>query len=206
MRLSHGLAGLGTALVTVATASAHPSGHVSPTESFAAGFAHPLLGFDHLLAMFTVGLLAVQRGGKAIWTYPLAFVGAMVTGCLLPMLPAIITESGIVLSMVGLGFFVVLSAVRAQNESGKRDAILLPVHIFGIFLFGLFHGHAHGTEMPAAFAFTTYGIGFTLATALLHASGIAIGSLLLISHRAPFAFRALGTLVMAIGFLTLINN
>jgi urease accessory protein len=152
-------------LLTGAGASAH----VIPGDvhGFGSGFAHPLLGFDHILAMVAVGLWAAQLGGRARWLVPASFVGVMALGGALAMagLRVPFTEEGIMLSLLVFG---VLIAVAARFPLAASMAI--------VGLFAFFHGHSHGTEMPANAVGYAYGAGFVLATALLHAMGVAIGS------------------------------
>ncbi|TIU96016.1 MAG: HupE/UreJ family protein, partial [Mesorhizobium sp.] len=112
---------------------------VGTTSSFTAGFMHPLSGLDHMTVMIAVGLWAAMKGSKAVWAWPLAFVGVMVAGAALGMLqvPVPFVEPGILASVVALGLLVAL-AVDLPVSAG--------VAIIG--LFALFHGHAHGTEVP----------------------------------------------------------
>lgn len=149
-------------LLAAMPASAHTLG--ASGAGFAAGFAHPAGGLDHLLAMVAVGLWAAQSGGRALWTVPAAFMGAMLLGGAMGLagvaLPGI--ELGIGASVMVLGLLVAL-AVRAPAA--------LSMAVVGVF--ALFHGHAHGAEMPEAAAPVLYALGFFLATGLLHASGLA---------------------------------
>jgi len=144
-------------------AQAHP-GHGA--AGFTHGLIHPLGGLDHLLAMFAVGLWAAQRGGRALWALPAAFLGVMTLGGALGMAHAQIpfVEQGILLSVLVLGVLIA-AAVRLPLALGMA--------IVG--LFALCHGLAHGAEMPANAAGVAYAAGFVLATALLHACGIAAG-------------------------------
>ena len=146
--------------------TAHPGlpGH---THGFANGFVHPLSGLDHLLAMTAVGLWAAQRGGRALWAVPLAFVSVMTLGGMLGMaglgqFPLI--DQAIAASVLTMGIFVA-TAVRLQ--------LFTSTVIIG--LFALFHGYAHGAEMPATASGLLYGLGFVLATATLHLCGITFG-------------------------------
>jgi urease accessory protein len=153
-----------TALMLVPVlAQAHP-GHAG--AGFVHGFAHPLSGLDHLLAMFAVGLWATQLGGRALWAVPSAFIGVMVLGGALGMAHAQIPfiEQGILLSVLVLGVLIA-AAVRLPLAASMT--------IVG--LFALCHGLAHGAEMPDNSAGFSYAAGFVLTTALLHASGIAAG-------------------------------
>lgn len=148
------------------TASAHTGVHGTLT-GFAGGLAHPLLGLDHLLAMIAVGLWAAQQGGRALWAVPAAFVGAMGAGGMLAWsgvtLPQV--ETALALSVLVLGLLV---------ATQRRWAVAPGMAIAAVF--ALFHGFAHGLEMPQAASPALYGLGFTLATVLLHGAGIA-GSL-----------------------------
>ena len=129
------------------------------------GFSHPLLGLDHVCAMVAVGLWAAQCGGRSLWLVPLTFVMVMACGASLGMAGIFIPfiEEGILLSILVLGVLLVISAPLP---------LLASVLIVG--LFAIFHGHAHGTEMSQTFSGYSYGAGFLIATATLHAVGIFI--------------------------------
>ncbi|MFZ4533038.1 MAG: HupE/UreJ family protein [Alsobacter sp.] len=164
-------------------------------HGFAAGFAHPLGGADHLLAMVAVGLWAGLVGGRAAWAWPLAFVvmmtGAAAAGVAGVALP--LTEIGIALSVVVLGAAIALG-LRAPVGVG---AALCAV-------FAVFHGHAHGAEMPADAAGLAYGAGFIVATTLLHAAGVALAFGL--ARLAPrLAVRTAGAAVAAGGVALLVG-
>lgn len=176
-----------TALVLApALANAHP-GHDATT--FSSGIAHPLNGFDHLLAMVAVGIWAVQQGGRALWAIPGAFVGSMVLGGALGMsgMPVPFIEQGILASIFVLG---VLIAAAARFSVAQSAAL--------VGLFALFHGFAHGAEAPASGSGFAYVGGFALATALLHLCGIGGG--LAIRELAQSAWiRVAGVAVIAAG-------
>jgi urease accessory protein len=161
---------------------------VGATSSFAAGFAHPLSGLDHMTVMIAVGLWAALKGGKAIWAWPLAFVGVMLVGGALGMLhvPLPFVEPAILASVVALGLLLGL-AVDLPVASG--------VAIIG--LFALFHGHAHGTEVPENVGGLEYIAGFAVTTALLHGVGIAAGLGLGLRFRS--LVRAAGAACAAVG-------
>jgi len=144
-------------------ALAHP-GH--DAGGFAHGVMHPLAGLDHLLAMVAVGLYAALLGGRALWLVPASFIGVMAIGGTLGAAgyPLPYVETGIALSVIVLGVAV---ALRANLPTLSAMALAG--------LFAIFHGHAHGAEMPADAAAVSYATGFMLATALLHGAGIAIG-------------------------------
>lgn len=173
--------------LTPALAQAHP-GH-GDIRGFTGGFSHPLSGLDHILAMVAVGLWAAQLGGRALWAVPASFVGFMVVGGALGMagvhLPMV--ETGILVSILVLGLLIA-AAVRLPAVAGMG--------IVG--LFALFHGHAHGTELPAAATGVLYACGFIVATALLHACGIALGLLAQKKLPAP-AIRWAGAAIVVAG-------
>lgn len=148
-------------LLFAGTASAHPGDHA--VTGFASGLAHPFMGLDHLFAMFAIGLWAAQQGGRALWAVPAAFVGAMLaggglagSGIALPQL-----EIGIAASVLVLGLLI---AARRQWTLTAGMALAAG--------FALFHGHAHGLEMPLAASPMPYALGFVLATVILHGAGI----------------------------------
>jgi urease accessory protein len=148
-------------LLAPAVAFAHP-GHGT---GLIAGIAHPLTGMDHLLAMIAVGLWAAQQKGAARWALPCTFVGTMLIGGVLGFeglqLPAL--ESGIAASVLALGLAVALAV---------RPPLVLAVTATA--LFALFHGVAHGLELPAMSSPWTYAAGFVAATAALHAAGYGL--------------------------------
>jgi len=146
------------------TASAHVG--VGDAHGFVHGFSHPLCGIDHVLAMIAVGLLGAQLGGRAVWSLPLTFVAVMA-------LAGIAGMAGIKLPFVEIGIglsVVVLSLATAFQLSMPTLAA-----VFLVGSFAIFHGHAHGTEMPETVSGFAYGLGFVCATALLHAVGIGVG-------------------------------
>ncbi|HVM61747.1 MAG TPA: HupE/UreJ family protein [Verrucomicrobiae bacterium] len=150
--------------------SAGAYAHVIPGDvhGFGSGFAHPFSGLDHILAMTAVGLWAAQLGGRARWLVPLSFVGVMALGGALAMagLRMPFTEEGILLSILVLGILIAVAA---------RFPVAVSMVIVGLLAF--FHGHSHGTEMPANALGYVYGAGFMLATAALHATGIGLAYL-----------------------------
>lgn len=156
------LIGAAALLLMPALAFAHP-GHGD--NGLVAGISHPLGGLDHLLAMLAVGLWAAQQQGAARWALPCTFVGTMLIGGLLGFeglnLPAL--ESGIAASVLALGLAVAL-AIRPP----------LAVAVAATALFALFHGVAHGLELPDMSSPWAYAAGFVAATAALHAAGYAV--------------------------------
>jgi urease accessory protein len=157
-------------LVTVAlllapsVAFAHP-GH-GEGGSLLAGFIHPFSGIDHLLAMTAVGLFAAHLGGRALWAVPATFVAMMALGGVFGAAGVSLpfAETAIALSVLVFGFVIF---------SGMTPPVLAAMALVGIF--AIFHGHAHGTEMPFGGSGVVYGIGFMVATTLLHGFGITLG-------------------------------
>ena len=168
-------------------AQAHPGHDVS---GLAAGITHPLMGMDHLLAMVAVGLCGAKLGGAARWLLPLLFVAVMLAGGTLAMagvhLPGV--ELGIVGSVIVLGALLVV----AQRGHTAPVALLVAG-------FSLFHGYAHGAEMPAAAGALSYALGFALATAALHAGGLFGGLWLQERKAARVIMGSLGALISLAG-------
>jgi urease accessory protein len=157
--------------------------------SFASGFAHPWTGLDHMLALLAVGLWAGLNGGRALWAWPAAFVGAMLAGGALGIAGVFVplAEPGILASVVVLGLLV-LTAARLPLALGAGLIILCAI----------LHGHAHGAELPDGAAAGAYMAGLALATALLHAIGIGIASVGR-DRLGTLLVRAAGATVAAIG-------
>ncbi|MGV1914810.1 HupE/UreJ family protein [uncultured Agrobacterium sp.] len=168
--------------------------HLNPEEhgSFMAGVSHPLFGADHILAMVAVGLWASQIAmsedrKQALWAVPAAFVSTMAVGFFLAVygvgLPFV--EPAILASVIGLGLLVAMAA---------KVPTIAAAAIVGVF--ALFHGHAHGGELGTAGALQ-FGIGFMIATALLHLAGVALG--LGVSRFGSVAARIAGGLTALAG-------
>jgi urease accessory protein len=143
-----------------------------------AGLRHPVSGLDHVLAMIAVGLWGAQLGPPAIWLLPVTFPMVMAFGGFLGLLGVALpgVEIGIALSAVLLG---------AMVASEGRPRLAAAAALVGCF--AVFHGHAHGTELPSGQSALAYSIGFVVATGCLHAAGIAIG----LVHRWPAGRTAL---------------
>lgn len=162
-------------------------------EGLLAGLQHPVSGLDHVLAMVSVGLWGAQLGAPALWILPVTFPMVMALGGMLGLIgvPLPSVEAGIALSGIILGL-AVLSEWRPP----------LPAAAGIVGFFAIFHGHAHGTELPAGASGLLYSIGFVVATGTLHAIGIGIG----VIHRwswGRLALRAAGALVAGAGALFL---
>jgi urease accessory protein len=177
----------GVALLLSNPAAAHmgtglPGGFVS-------GFRHPFSGIDHLLAMISVGLWGAFLGRPLIYALPVVFPAMMVVGAILGMfvVPLPSVELGIALSVVVLGGCIALS-VRAPVWAAS---IIVAV-------FAVFHGYAHGKELPSAADPVSYSAGFVLATGLLHVAGICLG-LLNDLPNGVVATRSMGAVIATVG-------
>jgi urease accessory protein len=156
----------GAGAVWTGTASAHSGTGLA--GGFLPGFMHPLTGFDHLLAMVCVGLWGAFLGAPLLQTLPVIFPAMMVGGAALGMfaVPVPPIEPGIAASVMVLGACIALACKAPVWVASSIVAI-----------FAVFHGYAHGRELPSAASPITYSAGFVLATGLLHLAGIAIGCL-----------------------------
>jgi len=161
---------------------------------FSSGFMHPILGWDHIIAMVAVGIWGAFLGSSAIWILPVTFPLVMAFGGAMGVasVPIPSVETGIAISAIALGAMVAFAA---------RPPIWVAALIVGIF--AIFHGYAHGAELPNAANPLAYSLGFVLSTGLLHLSGIALGLLV----RWPIGkifIRIIGSIIalMGVGFLT----
>ena len=160
---------------------------------FLSGLSHPVGGLDHILAMVAVGLWGSQLGKPAIWLLPIAFPLMMACGAALGLMgyPLPGVEVGIALSAVVLGLMVLLEA---------RPPLV--VSLLLVACFAIFHGHAHGTELPPGQSGLLYSVGFVLATGLLHALGIGIGTIH-VFDKGRLILRSAGAIVLAGGLFFL---
>lgn len=165
--------------------------HAGGPGGFWGGLVHPVLGPDHLLAMISVGIISVKMGGRAIWTVPTTFV--VVTGLsgwvahmFLTVMPEV--ESGVALSVLLLGLMI-----------AWRHAFSLPLGMLCVGFFAMFHGGAHGLELPPAGEALVYGIGFLCGTAALHLVGVMYG--VLAGRHHPRIQTGLGYVIAVIGLL-----
>ena len=177
-------------MLTSGAAEAHVG--IGDTSGFMHGFQHPIGGLDHILAMVMVGLFAAQLGGRAVWLVPAAFVAAMAAGGAFGM-------AGIAVPFVELGIGLSIVVLGTAIASWLSPAIPLAMGLVGFF--AIFHGYAHGAEMPESAAGLAYGAGFMAATALLHGVGVALG-LAVGAHTGKtgaILVRSAGALAAAVG-------
>ena len=177
------------AVILVWTESAFAHVQKGEAAGFLSGLKHPVSGLDHILAMVAVGLWGAQLGAPAVWVLPVAFPMVMACGGMLGLmgvpLPGI--EYGIAASAILLGIAVMFE-LRPP----------LAIAAFVVAVFAIFHGHAHGTELPAGQSGLLYSMGFVIATGCLHGVGITIGTV----HRWVWGQRLLrlaGGVVLAGG-------
>jgi urease accessory protein len=179
-------------LLLAGSASAHPGGGIA--GGFSSGFMHPILGWDHVVAMVAVGLWGAFLGRPAIWVLPIVFPMVMAFGGAIGLsglhIPDV--ETGIALSAIVLGAVVAFAV---------RPPIWVAAVIVGAF--AVFHGYAHGVELPKAADPLAYSLGFVIATGMLHLVGIAIG-LVVRWPAGKVAVRAVGAAIALAGvaFLT----
>lgn len=190
------LSGLTFAAATLAPAAAFAHAGHGEHSGFIHGFMHPIGGLDHILAMVTVGILAYQIGGRALWLVPASFVAVMAAGGLLGAagVSFYFVEPGIAASVVVLGAIVALAL---------KPPVAVAMGL--VALFAVFHGFAHGVEAPLGDSAAAYGAGFMLATALLHAAGIAAGMLVgrLSETQGQLGYRLAGSAVALTGLVIL---
>jgi urease accessory protein len=177
-----------------AAALAHP-GH-DGAGGLVHGFLHPVTGIDHVLAMIAVGVLAAQYGGRALWLVPMSFLVAMAAAGATGMagVPVQIVEAGIGLSVVVLGLVIAF-----QIKLPTLVAMLV------VGFFALFHGYAHGTEMPNGVAGPSFAAGFLVATALLLGAGVGLGLLLQRRTLSRRLIQAGGGAMALVGIAVLTN-
>ena len=196
LSMQRSLVAVAAVILSSTVSQAHPGG---PAHDLVHGFLHPIGGLDHVLAMVGVGLLAAQLGGRALWLVPGAFVVVMAAaaafGAAGAMLPRL--ETGVAASVFVLGAVV---ALRLGMPASLAAAI--------VGLFAIFHGVAHGAELPQTMSGLSYGTGFVAATAVLHVAGIGIG---LLTRRlndpiGAHALRTIGACIAIIGVMMVVTG
>jgi len=185
---------IGLLLLAITPVALAHSDSAGITGGFLSGFTHPIGGLDHVAAMFAVGLWGFFLGRRAMWILPVVFPLVMAMGGVLGLLgvPVPMIEPGIALSSIVLGLLIAL-------------AIKAPLWIAAVIVgaFAIFHGYAHGAELPTAANPLAYSVGFVISTGLLHLAGIAFGELGRFSW-GKYVVRAGGGLIAlaGVGFLT----
>ena len=177
------------------TLSAHEAQSL-PYGPFLSGITHPVLGFDHLLAMVSVGMISAQIGGRAIWTVPATFVVVMFFGGLLGLNYGGLTgyEIGIAISVLLLG-----SALAADQ---KLNAVFAMI---AVAVFAVFHGYAHGEEIPTIAEPPPYVAGFMTGTIILHIAGVVLADISTHYEKGKVLLRFLGGFIALSGMYFLIN-
>lgn len=176
-----------------ADAAAHTGSGLA--GGFTSGFLHPVAGFDHIVAMIAVGLWGVFLGVPAIWLLPVVFPMVMALGGVLGIfqIPVPVVEILIALSAVVLGACVAFA---------WKPRLWIAAVLVG--LFAIFHGYAHGAELPTAASPIAYSVGFVVATGMIHLIGIGLGLLTHLRYGNQIV-RSLGSLIGAVGLLFLVG-
>lgn len=181
------------AIIILLPSSAFAHVERGQAAGFITGLKHPWSGFDHVLAMIAVGLWGAQLGNPAMWILPVTFPIVMSVGAMMGLLgiPLPGIEIGIALSAILLGAMV-LGEVRPK--------LIIAALLVGFF--AIFHGHAHGTELPPGQSGLLYSMGFVIATGILHGTGITLGLI----HRWPagrITVRGVGVFIAVMGVVFL---
>jgi urease accessory protein len=178
-----------TALVMVSATPAFAHVERGQAIGFVTGLQHPWSGLDHVLAMVAVGLWGAQLGNPAIWVLPVTFPLVMSLGAMMGLL-------GIPLPGIEIGIAVSAILLGSMVAGEVRPKMVVAALLVGFF--AIFHGHAHGTELPAGQSGMLYSMGFVIATGCLHAIGITLG----LVHRWPagrLALRGAGAFIAVMG-------
>ncbi len=175
-----------------APAVSHAHTGLGTLSGFGDGFGHPLAGADHVLAMVAVGVWAFQSGGRGVWAIPASFAAMMFVGGLLGF-------AGVKLPFVEQGIFISILVFGALIAAAARFPLVLGMIVTGAF--ALFHGHSHGTEIPAAASGLYYSFGFLLATTALHLAGVAVASALSLRRPNSVLVRFAGVAIALAGII-----
>jgi urease accessory protein len=157
---------------------------------FLTGLVHPVLGFDHFLAMVSVGIWSAQIGGRAIWYVPATFVSFMIIG-------GVVGMSGVEIPIVEVG--IALSVFLLGIAIATERFIAVWIGLIFVSFFGIFHGHAHGVEMPLIINPLLYAIGFVSGTAMIHILGVIIGIFATRIERYATILRYMGAGIAGVG-------
>lgn len=176
--------------------SAYAHSEVGVAGGLVSGFLHPIYGFDHLLAMVAVGLWGAQLGKPAIWILPITFPVVMAIGGLVGM-------ANIALPFVELGISASALALGGAVALCLRPSISIAAVLVGVF--AIYHGHAHGTELPDAVNPLAYGVGFVVSTGLMHLVGILLGSMTRWPNGDKLV-RACGGAIAAVGAVFVVST
>ncbi len=179
-----------------ATVAAEAHSQTGLAGGFTSGFLHPVFGIDHLVAMVAVGLWGAQLGPPALWALPIVFPSVMALGGVLGVL-------GLPLPMVEIGVSSSAIVLGALVATDTRPPLTLAAAL--VAAFAVFHGYAHGAELPSAVNPLAYGVGFVASTGLLHLAGILLGTL----YRWPVGIRLVrgtGVLIACVGGYFLFQN
>ena len=193
---SHLLKSVTLLMLALLASNAYAHAEVGVAGGLVSGFLHPIYGFDHLLAMVAVGLWGAQLGKPAIFVLPITFPLVMAVGGLIGM-------SGIYLPFVELGISASALALGGAVALCLRPPIWVAAILVGVF--AIYHGHAHGTELPDAVNPLAYGIGFVISTGLMHLVGILLGALTRWPKGRQF-IRGLGGAIAAAGVVFIVNS
>lgn len=169
---------------------------INNNSGFGSGFSHPILGLDHFLAMFGVGIWGAQMGGRSIWSLPLSFPIIMCVGAIISIINIVLfsyVEEVIALSVIIIGLLILL-----KWKINEFIAILI------ISVFAIYHGYAHGFELPRANDPTSFIIGFVLSTGLIHLLGILVGYMLGKIYNGKIS-RLLGGIISLLGIYFLFS-
>jgi urease accessory protein len=168
------------------------------TSGFVHGFWHPISGLDHVLAMVMVGVFAWQLGGRALWLVPATFITVMA-------LAGALGIAGIGVPFVEIGIAISVVAFGAIVAFDFKAPTAVAMGVVG--LFAVFHGHAHGAEIPEDAGGVAYAAGFIMATALLHLAGIGAGFLIgkVGAHYGSVVVRLVGGIATVAGVVLLVG-
>ena len=182
-------------LILLNEANAHSI--TSNSSGFGSGFSHPILGLDHFLVMLGIGIWGVQMGGRRMWSLPVSFPLVMCIGAIISIsniLIFIYVEYIIALSVIILGLFIFLKWF-------PNEIIALLIISF----FAIFHGYAHGNEIPKAIDPLSFIVGFVISTGLIHLVGLLLGYILNNFYDGKIS-RLLGMLIFISGVFLILRN